>query len=57
MENNETHYLDGRIRNKEQDILIAKKRLLHLETELSLLKKQRSTVKGFREQLRGVFLR
>lgn len=53
-------YLDGRIQDKQHQILLAKQRLVRLQVELAQLKKQNATVKGIggiREQLRAVMCR
>jgi len=50
-------YLDSRISDKQNQILITKQRLLKMEVELAQLKKQKAASKHFgsiREQLRAV---
>lgn len=48
-------YLDARIQDKQEQILIAKQRLVRLQMEMARLKKQKESQKsigGIREQLR-----
>lgn len=52
-----SNYLDARIQDKQQQILIAKQRLVRLQMELAQMKKQKASMKSvgsIREQLRAV---
>lgn len=51
-------HLDASIQRKQDEILVAKQRVLRLQVELSNMKKRKAsmkTVSNFREQLAGVF--